>query len=123
MQRDGCAPCTRTTPPTSWEHVRGVAWRSFPAPRSAFGAATQQVEVSDATGWVCPMRSDYTADVLGTCPRCGMALVHAAPFDVRDYDLNFRTAPAVVRAGQRAPLRFQVEHPNTRGLCKNRETL
>ena len=36
----------------------------------------------------------------GTCPRCGMALVHAAPFDVRDYDLNFRTVPAVVRAGQ-----------------------
>src|SRR5262245_20162042 len=70
-------------------------------------------EVSDATGWVCPMHSDYTADVQGTCPRCGMALVHAAPFDVRDYDLNFRTVPAVIRAGQRATLRFRVVHPDT----------
>ena len=33
-------------------------------------------EVIDATGWVCPMHSDYTADGQGTCPRCGMALVH-----------------------------------------------
>src|SRR5262249_36047223 len=65
-------------------------------------------EAIDATGWVCPMHSDYTADVQGTCPRCGMALVHAAPFDVRDYGLNFRTIPDVVRVGQRATLRFQV---------------
>lgn len=80
-------------------------------------------EVIDATGWVCPMHSDYTADVLGTCPRCGMALVHAAPFDVRDYDLNFRTVPAVVRAGQRATLRFQVEHPDTGEVVKKFETV
>ena len=34
------------------------------------------------TAWVCPMHSDYTMDVIGNCPRCGMALVRAAPFDV-----------------------------------------
>ena len=61
-------------------------------------------EVEDTTAWVCPMHSDYTADVSGTCPRCGMALVHASPFDVRDYDLDFRTVPAVVKAGEKAAL-------------------
>ena len=55
----------------------------------------------DTTAWVCPMHSDYTSEVQGACPRCGMALVHAAPFDVRDYGLDFRTVPAVVRPGQK----------------------
>jgi len=43
--------------------------------------------------WVCPMHPDYTIDVTGKCPRCGMELVRAAPFDVRDYQLDFRTVP------------------------------
>jgi hypothetical protein len=80
-------------------------------------------EVEDATGWVCPMHSDYTADSQGTCPRCGMALVHAAPFDVRDYDLDFRTVPAVVRAGQKAALRLRVLHPGTGEVVKKLETV
>jgi hypothetical protein len=42
-----------------------------------------------------------------------MALVKAAPFDVRDYGLEFRTEPAVVRAGQPAKLRLTVTHPDT----------
>jgi hypothetical protein len=29
----------------------------------------------DTTAFVCPMHPDYTLDVAGTCPRCGMALV------------------------------------------------
>ena len=29
--------------------------------------------------WVCPMHTDYTMDIAGKCPRCGMELVHAAP--------------------------------------------
>lgn len=77
----------------------------------------------EATAWVCPMHSDYTADIQGTCPRCGMALVHAAPFDVRDYDLDFRTVPAVVKAGQRTTLRFQVIHPGTREVVRKFETV
>src|SRR5438046_1911940 len=70
----------------------------------------------DTTAWVCPMHSDYTADVQGACPRCGMALVHAAPFDVRDYGLDFRTVPAVVKPGQNASLRYHIRHPGTNNL-------
>jgi hypothetical protein len=73
----------------------------------------QQAAEEATTAWVCPMHSDYTADVDGTCPRCGMALVHAAPFDVRDYRLDFRSVPAVVRAGQKATLRFKIFHPGS----------
>ena len=72
----------------------------------------------DTTAWVCPMHSDYTADVQGTCPRCGMALVHAAPFDVRDYRLDFRTVPAVVKPGQKTSLRFRIIHPGTGEVVK-----
>src|ERR1051325_3700418 len=49
--------------------------------------------VSDAgeAAFVCPMHPDYTTDLEGNCPRCGMALVRATPFDPRDYQLDFRT--------------------------------
>ena len=73
--------------------------------------------------WVCPMHLDYTREVSGQCPRCGMALVKAAPFDVRDYDLDFRTVPAVVRAGQKASLRFKIAHPGTGEVVKKFEVV
>jgi Heavy metal binding domain len=63
--------------------------------------------------WVCPMHADYTMDIAGKCPRCGMALVRAAPFDVRDYRLDFRTIPAVVKPGVKTTLRFNIFHPGT----------
>jgi hypothetical protein len=66
-----------------------------------------------ATAWVCPMHPDYTADVDGTCPRCGMKLVHGAPFDVRDYALDFRTVPSVVKVGQKTTFFFNIYHPGT----------
>ncbi|HEY2845128.1 MAG TPA: heavy metal-binding domain-containing protein, partial [Bryobacteraceae bacterium] len=65
------------------------------------------------TAWVCPMHPDYTMDVTGKCPRCGMELVRAAPFDVRDYPLEFRTTPALVKAGQKIAMRFKIFHPGT----------
>ena len=52
-------------------------------------------------------------DMAGKCPRCGMELVRAAPFDVRDYRLDFTTVPAVVKPGQKATLRFRIFHPGT----------
>ena len=65
------------------------------------------------TAWVCPMHADYTMDIAGKCPRCGMALVRAAPFDVRDYRLDFRTVPPVVKPGVKTTLRFSVFHPSS----------
>jgi heavy metal-binding protein len=67
----------------------------------------------EATAFVCPMHPDYTLDIAGTCPRCGMALVRATPFDVRDYGFEFTTSPTLVRAGEKAQWRFKVFHPST----------
>ena len=67
----------------------------------------------EETAWVCPMHLDYTMEVSGKCPRCGMALVRAAPFDVRDYNLDFSTIPPVVKPGQKVSLRFKMFHPGT----------
>lgn len=77
----------------------------------------------DETAWVCPMHLDYTRDVTGQCPRCGMALVRAAPFDVRDYGLEFRTVPAVVRPGQKVSLRFKIAHPETGAVVQKFEVV
>src|SRR6185503_19875231 len=71
------------------------------------------VSDAEATAFVCPMHPDYTLDIAGRCPRCGMALVRGAPVDVRDYGLERTTEPAVVQAGTVARWRFRVFHPCT----------
>jgi hypothetical protein len=81
----------------------------------------QQTAGDTTTAWVCPMHSDYTSELDGKCPRCGMALVRAAPFDVRDYRLDFRTVPAVLKAGQKASLAFKIFHPDTGEAMKKFE--
>jgi len=65
------------------------------------------------TAFVCPMHPDYTLDIAGSCPRCGMALVRGAPFDVRDYGLELTTVPAVVQPGKPARWQFHISHPGT----------
>ena len=77
----------------------------------------------EETAWVCPMHGDYTMDVAGKCPRCGMDLVHAAPFDVRDYDLDFHTVPTAVKPGQKTTLFFQFRHPGTGEVVKKFEVV
>ena len=67
----------------------------------------------ETTAFVCPMHPDYTLDVAGSCPRCGMALVRATPYDVRDYVFEFSTLPTLVKAGEPARWRFKVFHPGT----------
>jgi len=88
--------------------------------RRAFAFAETQT-AEQQTAWVCPMHADYTMDVAGKCPRCGMDLVRAAPFDVRDYQLDFRTVPAAVKPGQKAKLFFRFRHPATGEVVKNFE--
>ena len=78
----------------------------------AAGAAVAQ-RLDDVVAYMCPIHSDYTADVPGTCPRDGMQLVRATPFDVRDYELDFTTAPAVPKPGETVSLLFKVFHPGT----------
>ena len=75
------------------------------------------------TAFVCPMHPDYTLDIAGTCPRCGMALVRGAPFDVRDDGLELTTAPAVVEAGKPAQWQFRISHPGTGQPIRKFETV
>lgn len=75
----------------------------------------------EATAFVCPMHPDYTLDIAGTCPRCGMALVRATPFDVRDYPLEFRTTPPLVGPGARTRWSFSITHPGTGAMVKSLE--
>ena len=69
------------------------------------------------------MHADYTMDLAGKCPRCGMDLVRAAPFDVRDYQLDFRTVPAVVKPGQKTRLLFRIFHPGSGEAIKKFEVV
>jgi hypothetical protein len=80
-------------------------------------------EPENDVAWVCPMHPDYTMDIAGKCPRCGMDLVKAAPFDVRDYQLDFRTIPSVVKPGQKTKLLFRIFHPGTGEPIKKFETV
>jgi hypothetical protein len=89
----------------------------------AFFQGGSPIAPEDETAWVCPMHADYTMDVAGKCPRCGMDLVRSAPFDVRDYGLDFRTVPEVVKAGQKANLRFRILHPSTGAVIKKFEVV
>ena len=86
-------------------------------------ALLQTPAPEEDTAWVCPMHGDYTLDVPGKCPRCGMDLVRAAPFDVRDYRLDFRTIPAVVKPGQKAKLLFRISHPGSGEAIKKFEVV
>jgi len=80
-------------------------------------------EPENDVAWVCPMHPDYTMDIAGKCPRCGMDLVKAAPFDVRDYQLDFRTIPSVVKPGQKTKFLFRIFHPGTGEAIKKFETV
>jgi hypothetical protein len=52
-----------------------------------------------------------------------MDLVHAAPFDVRDYDLEFQTVPQAVKPGRKTTLFFRFRHPGTGEVVKKFEVV
>ena len=45
------------------------------------------------------MHPEITAAATGQCPICKMAFVAGNPLDTREYELDFSTSPAAVRAG------------------------
>jgi hypothetical protein len=98
-----------------------VAWASGLLLVAQQGPALSSA--TNETAFVCPMHPDYTTDVEGKCPRCGMALVKASPFDVRDYELELTTTPAVVPPGAPARWRFRVLHPDTHAAVTKFETV
>ena len=119
--------CTKAIPPVRIVDMKRTG--AIPVVLAALlvaglsGARVQTSLPDQETAWVCPMHPDYTMDNPGKCPRCGMALVHASPFDVRDYRLEFSTVPAVVRAGQRAKFLFRIFHPGTGEAVTKFETV
>ena len=78
---------------------------------------------AETTAFVCPMHPDYTGENPGTCPRCGMALVKATPFDVRNYRVDLKTDPAAVQAGQRVRWSFHVFKPDSNERVTTFETV
>lgn len=80
----------------------------------ALGPVSGPTAEFGVTAFVCPMHPDYTGDIPGTCPRCGMALVKATPFDVRDYRVELQTMPSLVRVGQPARWSLRVFKPDSR---------
>ena len=71
------------------------------------------LDPGEEVAYVCPIHPDYTSSRPGRCPRDGMALAEANPYDPRDYDLELETDPPAVRAGEATTLRFRVFHPGT----------
>lgn len=103
--------------------MRGVLWTVCLSLAGTASAQTQpllapETALDDIIAYMCPIHSDYTAESPGTCPRDGMMLVPSRPFDVRDYDLDFRTEPEVPRAGEPLTLLFEVTHPGTGELVR-----
>ena len=67
----------------------------------------------DDQAYMCPMHPDVVADTAGTCPRCRMQLVLGRPYDMRNYRVELRTTPAIVRPGEKTRLEIGVFHPGT----------
>lgn len=102
--------------------VRNLLIGAFGAPAflgaSALGQSQTPEDAADQAlnsqyAWVCPMHPDYTATNAGVCPRCGMLLVRTAPYDVRDYELDFRTHPVQAKAGEKVTLLFRFLRPGS----------
>jgi hypothetical protein len=90
----------------SGQRRSGVPAAPAPAPAQAPAASSD-----DETAYMCPMHPDYTSEQSGTCPRCGMRLVLATPFDMRDERLEFQTIPPLAKAGTPVTLLFNVLRP------------
>src|SRR5947209_4585113 len=119
--RDRVPVCMKATPRALTGRI-AMNRRTFSAILAA-GLLPAASPPEEETAWVCPMHGDYTMDVAGKCPRCGMDLVHAAPFDVRDYDLDFHTVPAAVKPGQKIRMFFRFRHPGTGEIVKKFEVV
>lgn len=101
-----------------------VASACAPAIRSTVSeidADSTMAVADDETAYMCPMHPDVTSEVPGLCPKCSMALVVGKPFDMRDYQVEFRTEPPLVRPGEPARLIFNVLHPDTGATVTNFE--
>jgi hypothetical protein len=69
----------------------------------------------------CPMHPDVRGRAGDKCPQCGMALVRAEASDYQAYLLDFEITPRVLRAHQKAHVRFYVRDPRTHAIVRRFE--
>lgn len=99
--------------------IRGLAIGTLASPwflgRSAWSQIPAETggQPDERVAWVCPMHPQYISSMPGTCPLCGMTLVQGRPFDVRNYGLDLKTIPAVVRAGEKFTLLLTALRPGS----------
>jgi len=101
-----------------------VAPACAPVARSAASGleADSTIAVTDDdTAYMCPMHPDVTSSEPGVCPRCSMQFVLGKPFDMRDYQVEFRTEPPTVNPGEPVRLIFKVTHPDNGATVTNFE--
>jgi hypothetical protein len=65
------------------------------------------------------MHPDVVARAAGSCPRCGMALALADPYDAREFLVDVAPTPAAPRAGARTRLRLTVREPATHEIVRD----
>jgi hypothetical protein len=77
------------------------------------------IQAPPPAAYLCPMHPDVTARAPGTCPRCGMTLVLADPYDAREYLVDVAVQPAAPIPGKAARLRLTVREPRTRTIVRD----
>lgn len=101
--------------------LAGLSWLAACATRPPAANADLSALLNDPDavaadaeiGYICPMHPEETSDAPGRCPRCGMALVQAPLFEMRDYDLHMRVEPPLPKPGDTVTLTFNVFDPAT----------
>ena len=80
--------------------------------------AASQTPQAPTIAFICPMHPDVVARGPGSCPRCGMALALADPYDRREFLVDVAATPAAPRPGAKTRLRLTVREPTTRGIAR-----
>jgi len=82
---------------------------------AAVRALDAQPPPAVTTAYMCPMHPDVVSRAAGSCPRCGMALALADPYDAREFLVDVISSPL---ARQRLRLRLTVREPSTRAIVR-----
>jgi hypothetical protein len=69
--------------------------------------------------YTCPMHPDVVMDDPGRCPKCAMTLVKTGRPEAADFDVSFRTTPALIKAGRTFRLVFDIHHPKSGATVKD----
>ena len=77
------------------------------------GYAPLKQLTGDEVYYVCPMHPDVMAETPGRCPKCGMTMVRTGPPETREYDVQIKTEPAVLKPREKFLLTFDIINPQS----------